>query len=214
MIGTDELIDTLARDVPAVSPNFARGRIAVALAAGGLTTLVLVATLLGVRPDLDIAMAGPMFWLKVGYGGSLALVALLAASVLSRPEARPPRWTRAAVVPVAVLATVAMVEMASAPSNHRIAMWLGDSWQECPFLVGALSLPILLALFAAFRRLAPTRLQLTGGLLGLAAGALAATIYCLHCPESSAAFVLTWYSLGIVFAMIAGIILGPRLLRW
>ena len=59
-----------------------------------------------------------------------------------------------------------------------------------------------------------TRLRAAGGAAGLAAGAWAATIYCLHCPETSAIFVLTWYSVGIMLAAGAGAVLGPRLMRW
>ncbi|MBL7372919.1 DUF1109 family protein, partial [Escherichia coli] len=44
--------------------------------------------------------------------------------------------------------------------------------------------------------------------------AFAATVYCIHCPEVSAIFVLTWYSLGILLAASIGALLGPRLLRW
>ena len=42
------------------------------------------------------------------------------------------------------------------------------------------------------------RTRAAGAAAGLAAGAFAATVYCLHCPEVSAIFVLTWYSLGIL----------------
>jgi hypothetical protein len=55
---------------------------------------------------------------------------------------------------------------------------------------------------------------LTGAVIGLGAGAAAATVYCLHCPEASATFVLSWYSLGIGFAATIGAAIGPRLLRW
>jgi hypothetical protein len=51
-------------------------------------------------------------------------------------------------------------------------------------------------------------------LAGLAAGATATLVYCLHCPESTASFVVTWYSLGIGLAGLVGAWLGPRLLRW
>ena len=81
-------------------------------------------------------------------------------------------------------------------------------------VVFTLALPIFAGLLWSFRRLAPTRLRLTGATAGLAAGAWAATLYCLHCPESSALFVLTWYTLGMGLAAIAGALLGPRLLRW
>jgi hypothetical protein len=84
----------------------------------------------------------------------------------------------------------------------------------CPFYVLALAVPIFAGLLWSFRRLAPTRLRAAGAAAGLAAGAWAATIYCLHCPEASAIFVLTWYTLGIVLAAAIGALLGPRVLRW
>jgi hypothetical protein len=77
-----------------------------------------------------------------------------------------------------------------------------------------LAIPIFVGLLWSFRRLAPTRLRAAGAAAGLAAGAFSATIYCLHCPEVSAVFVLTWYSLGIVLASALGALVGPRLLRW
>jgi hypothetical protein len=81
-------------------------------------------------------------------------------------------------------------------------------------LLLTLALPIFAGLLRSFRRLAPTRLRAAGAAAGLAAGAWAAAIYCLHCPEVSALFVLTWYSLGILLATAAGALLGPRLMRW
>jgi hypothetical protein len=93
-------------------------------------------------------------------------------------------------------------------------MLLGKSWIFCPWLVLLLAAPIFVGLLWSFRRLAPTRLRAAGAVAGLAAGAWAATVYCLHCPEVSALFVLTWYSLGIALAAGVGALLGPRLLRW
>jgi hypothetical protein len=93
-------------------------------------------------------------------------------------------------------------------------MWLGASWKVCPWLVLTLAMPIFIGLLWSFRRMAPTRLREAGAVAGLAAGAWAATIYCLHCPEVSAIFVLTWYSLGILLAAGIGALLGPKLMRW
>jgi hypothetical protein len=78
----------------------------------------------------------------------------------------------------------------------------------------ALSLPIFVGLLWSYRRFAPTHLRAAGATAGLSAGAWAATLYCLHCPEVSAMFVLTWYSLGIGLATLLGALVGPRLLRW
>jgi len=46
------------------------------------------------------------------------------------------------------------------------------------------------------------------------AGGVGASVYGLHCPEMTAAFVVTWYSLGVAACAAVGALLGPRLLRW
>jgi hypothetical protein len=71
-----------------------------------------------------------------------------------------------------------------------------------------------IGLLWSFRRFAPQRMRAAGAVAGLAAGAWGATIYSLHCQESAAIFVLTWYSLGMVLATTIGAALGTRLLRW
>jgi hypothetical protein len=91
---------------------------------------------------------------------------------------------------------------------------MGKSAMICPFLVLGLAVPIFLALLRALGKLAPSRLRSAGALAGVTAGASAALVYCLHCPESTASFVVTWYSGGIALAGLIGALLGPRLLRW
>jgi hypothetical protein len=213
-MNTEDLIDSLAQDLRPVPRGLARLRVAIALIAGVLAGVILLSLTYGIRPDLDIAMAGMMFWMKLGYTASIALVALAAAVVLMRPEAKAPRWLWLALVPVVLIAVKSASEMITAPDDKRMAMWLGQSWAICPAIVLALSLPIMATLMFAARSLAPTQLRLTGAVIGLASGAAAATIYCLHCPEATATFVLSWYTLGIVLAAGVGALLGPKLLRW
>jgi hypothetical protein len=117
-------------------------------------------------------------------------------------------------VPVLLLAGLGIGEFANAPAPERLAMLLGKSWKVCPLLLLTLAVPLFVGLLRSFRRLAPTRLRAAGAAAGLAAGAWAATIYCLHCPEVSALFVLMWYSLGILLAAGAGALVGPRFMRW
>ena len=62
--------------------------------------------------------------------------------------------------------------------------------------------------------MAPTRPALTGAISGLAAGALAAMLYSLHCTENSFAFFALWYSAGMGLTAILGAGLGARFLRW
>ena len=211
---TDDLIANLAADVSPVPRYALSRRLAAGLALGAVVTLLAVGAGLGFRPDLWLAMHGAMFWIKWLYTGSLALCASLATLRLARPDAGMTGWLWMACLPVLGLVAISVDELASVPSSQWLAMWLGASWKVCSTNVFLLSVPIFAGLLRSFRRLAPTRLRLAGATAGLTAGAWGATLYCLHCPESSAIFVLTWYTLGMALAAAVGAMLGPRLLRW
>ncbi len=211
---TASLINSLAKDLRPVSPRAVERRIALALAAGMAVSALITAAGLGIRADLLIALQGHVFWMKACYVGTLALLAACASTRLARPDTAPPRWLWLFSLPVLVLAILAAAELARTPPQDWMALWLGKSWKLCPILVLGLSVPIFLALLRALAKLAPTRLRSAGALAGIAAGASAALVYCLHCPESTASFVITWYSAGIALAGLIGALLGPRLLRW
>lgn len=213
-MNTDELIATLSADVPRVPRHALARRIAFGVVAGSAGATMLLAAMLGFRADLGVAMGGFSFWMKWVYGMSLGAAAIYAVSRLARPTRGPLRALWLLSAPVLVLAGIGIGELARTPSAEWLAMWLGDSWNVCPFYVLALAAPIFAGLLWSFRKLAPTRLRAAGAAAGLAAGAWAATIYCLHCPEASAIFVLTWYTLGILLSTGLGALLGPRVLRW
>ncbi len=211
---TDDLIRSLAGDVAPIAPHALQQRIALGIAGGAAVTLILILLGLGVRPDLADALHGFSFWMKAVYTATIAIGAVVTTVHLARPDAargKPSLWL---LLPVAALSAIAANELLQVPQSERLALWLGQSWRVCSTLVLLYSIPIFIGLLWAFRRMAPTRLRSAGAAAGLASGACAATIYSLHCPEVSAAFVLTWYSLGIGLAAALGAVLGPRLLRW
>jgi hypothetical protein len=211
---TEQLILRLTREVPVVRRHVVARRIALGMVCGAVITAVLVVTVLGVRPDLHSAVHGFSFWMKWTYTISLGAIAVAATARLARPTGLSlrPLWPLA--VPALLLTGLGIGELVRTPARQWLAMWLGHSWKVCPWLVLTLALPIFIGLLWSFRALAPARLRAAGATAGLAAGAWAATIYCLHCPEVSALFVLTWYSLGILLAALMGALLGPKLLRW
>ncbi len=213
-MNTEQLIEQLAGDMRPVGRRARARRLALGIVMGGVAPLAFVTLALGIRPDLRVAMHGFAFWMKWTYTISLGLVAVAITARLARPE--PVRLARfwPATLPFVVLALVGIAEMARVSRGDWLAMWLGESWRVCPWLVLGLSAPIFAGLLWSFQRLAPTRLRAAGAAAGLTAGAWAATLYCLHCPEVSAIFVLTWYTLGIALAAGVGALLGPRLLRW
>lgn len=213
-MNTDDLIRQLASDTRPVARNSIARRLAIGVVAGAIASALLILASIGVRPDLGEAMRSASFWIKWGYTLSLSIAALMATVQLARPDSGRlyGLWTLA--VPVLLLGAVGLLELARTPSSQWLAMWLGHSWKSCPWLVLSLSVPIFAGLLWSFRRLAPTRLRAAGASAVLSAGAFAATVYCIHCPEVSAIFVLTWYSLGILLASLLGMLVGPRLLRW
>ena len=213
-MNTDELISSLIADVRPVPRAAVGRRLAVGVIAGMIASTLLVIVVLGLRPDLRMAMHGGTFWMKWGYTISLAAVAIHVAAQLARPDPGSLRRMWLIAVPVLVLAALGVGELVRTPRADWLAMWLGHTWSKCPALVLILAVPIFIGLLWSFRRLAPTRLRAAGAAAGLAAGAFSATVYCLHCPEVSAIFVLTWYSLGMLLAAAFGAIAGPRLLRW
>ncbi len=213
-MNTEALIQSLSENLKPVPRHALGRRLAVGIGAGGVVTLVLIGLGLGFRPDLDLAMRGYSFWMKWAYTISIGVCALFMVARLARPDTVRLRWLWLIAVPFLLLAAIGVTEMAHVPPGDWLSMWLGQSWKRCPWLVLMLSAPIFVGLLWSFRQLAPTRLRMAGAAAGLAAGACAATLYCLHCPEVSAIFVLTWYTLGIALAAGIGALLGPRLLRW
>ena len=211
---TDELVDLLARAPAADVPAAPAPRYAAAAGAAAVGALLPMAALLGVRPDLAQAAGSPMFWVKVGFVASIAAVALPANLRLARPGARLGALPALLAAIVVAMWMLAAVVLARAPGGERVALVLGETWRVCPLAIAGLALPGFVAFLWAMRGLAPTRPVRAGAAAGLLAGALAATAYTLHCPESQAPFLAVWYLLGILAPAAAGALVGPRLLRW
>lgn len=211
---TDELIRSLGGDLRPVPSYALERRLGGSVVIGAIVTLVLVTSCLGLRPDLAIAVTGSTFWMKFGYTLTVGLGALTVTARLARPDSKRLGALKFLLIPFALVAGIAAVELVRSPVPTWSTLWFGESWKLCPFLIFGLAVPIYLGLVVAFRRFAPSRLTATGGVAGLAAGGIAAAIYCLHCPEASALFVLTWYTLGMALAALGGALAGSRLLRW
>lgn len=212
-MNSDDLINQLVHDFRPVPRHALSWRLIAGIALGAVISFAVVLQL-GFRPDLWIAMHSFAFWMKWIYTASLGIGAVAATIKLARPDTPPMGWLWVLALPVLGLAAISMFELANTPTSQWLEMWLSKSWKVCSSLVFLLALPIFGGLLWSFRKLAPTRLRAAGATAGLTAGAWGATIYCLHCPEVSAIFVLTWYTLGIGAASLVGALAGPRLLRW
>lgn len=211
---TDDLVSMLATGAGAVAPHQAARRYATAVCLGAVGAALLMATLLGPRRDLAAAMMLPMFWAKAAFVTSFAAASLLAAWRLSRPGVSL-AWVPGALgTPLLAIWALAAAVLLRADASQRTALFFGDTWNSCPFLIALLSTPVFVAVVWAMQGLAPTRLRLAGAAAGLLAGAVATMVYSVHCPEIGAPFIGFWYLLGMLIPTAAGTALGPRLLRW
>lgn len=212
---TDELIALLATGAGPVEPEFASRRFSMSLGWGVSATILAMAIMLGVRPDIGEAVSKPMFWLKLGFPLIIALAMYHAASVLARPGTRLGRAPAATLA--AVLAAVwitAVIGLLNAVPGSRSTLVFGDTWLFCLVSIPLLSIPVFVAAIWAMKGLAPTRPTLAGAAAGLLAGSVSATVYALHCPELAPPFIATWYVLGMAVPTLAGAVLGPSVLRW
>ena len=211
---TDELVTLLATGAGPVEPNASSRRYATALGWGAFGATLLMAILLGVRPDLDAAARLPMFWIKLALPAFLTVASLVAASRLSRPGAQLGRLPAALAAPVLAVWLLTAYVLLAAPPPERVELVMGRTWQYCLFSLPMLSVPVFVATFWAMKGLAPTRLALAGAAAGLLAGAIGALVYALHCPEMEAPFLGVWYVAGMLIPAAAGALLGPIVLRW
>lgn len=209
-----DLARKLAADLAPVPPSSVPRRLIAGVGAGTVVSIVWVLAVLHLRPDLGEAMSTPMFWAKLVYPLSLALIAGLAAERLARPAAPAGARLSWLAAPFAAVAVAAVVQLATSPAGAHHAIVMGGSARVCPFLVLASSIPPLLGLVWAMRGLAPTRLREAGAVVGLAAGGIGAFAYAWHCTEWGAPFLALWYTAGILAASLLGALLGPLLLRW
>lgn len=212
---TDDLAVMLATGVDRVDVNAPRRRLVSAVAWGGLGAVLLMLALLGLNPELQHVAQLGKFWGKVGFVAAIAGAAWWAVARLSRPGARV-----GAAPPVAFALTIlamfgwAAVVLAGADSAGRATLFFGNTWAVCPFLIAMLAAPVFGAVLWAMKELAPTRLRAAGAAAGALSGAVGALAYAFHCPEIEPPFIAFWYSLGILVPVIAGMLIGHKVLRW
>lgn len=211
---TDELIQRLAADARPLHRAAAVRRLSAGIALGAALALAAIAAGLGAPLQAVQTTGVAAFAMKL-----LFCVAMFAASFTLLLRAGRPghelrrRWLWLLVPPALVAISAAMELSLSAP-EFGDDQWPGSTWQTCLLAITIFSVPVFAGIWWAFQRLAPTRLRLAGLLAGLTAGSASATVYALYCPETAATFLLSFYSAGILAAGVAGMAAGPRLLRW
>lgn len=208
---TDKLIDALVTD-RATRASLSRSLVG-ALVVGGLVSLVAFLATLGVRADINAALATWRFDLKI----VLVLLALALAFGFCLAASRPTATGREALrlLPLAALATIAVgIEVVVLPGEAWANRLIGSNALICLCAIPLFSAAPLVAVLAILRTGAPASPTLAGAAAGLLAATTGAALYAFHCFDDSPLFVVTWYSLAALPVILLGAFAGRRFLRW
>lgn len=211
---TDDLISLMtASHMPVDS-----GRLRCATWVWALATLAVTAALvlltLGARADLSRALMTLPVIAKVLLGASVAGIALVLFHSSLRPGLKPARRLPLVLLPIALVMSWGLLTLAQAPAEQWSMLTFGHHWRGCLAAISLYALCPLVALLALARRGAPVDGSFTGACAGLASAGLATVAYSLHCPEDTAPFLATWYTLAIAAVTTLGTLVFPRFLRW
>lgn len=210
---TQELIGLLAGDVQTVQAP-ARQQVARASLMAGLVCTAMLLTLWGINPHIRQMTAQPAFIVKMLWLAGLISCSTYGLLRLARPGVSAGHTAGGLLLCLLTMVGLGLAQSLQAQAGARQALWMGTSWQVCSASIAALALPVLAALLWALRQLAPTRPALAGAVAGVMAGSLAASVYSLHCTETSFAFFALWYVAGIAAVSVLGALGGQRFLRW
>tara|TARA_R110002020_G_scaffold40093_3_gene118590 strand:+ start:174 stop:815 length:642 start_codon:yes stop_codon:yes gene_type:complete len=182
---------------------------------GGLTLLagLIVATALGVRDDLMTGMADAMFFLRSGVLLMLGIATAITAVNMARPGVGKLSrgWIWALITAALFPLTAAIMSAIAMPPVEALRPMEG---LKCLTVSGIAALAIGSGLTLWLRQGAPTSPERAGWLVGLAAGALGAAAYNLHCPFNDIYYIGLWFTIPVLLSAIVGRLLVPRLIRW
>jgi hypothetical protein len=114
-------------------------------------SVVLLLTLLGVRPNLLEELTWPAFWSKLVFSLALAAAGWLAVRRLCAPGARTaalPFYLGAPVLAIWLASAVALLQ--AAPETRAVLFW-GSTWRYCPLLIALISAPLFAAMLTIMR---------------------------------------------------------------
>lgn len=211
---TDQLISLMTASHQPVDTGWLRratwlSALCALAALGGLVLLVL-----GARPDFGNAWLTAPVLAKMLLGASVAGIALPLFQRSLRPGLAAARRLPLAALPIMLVGGWAVLALAQAPAEQWSALIFGRYWRACLVTVPLYALLPLVALLLLARRGAPVDGSLTGACAGLASAGLAIVAYSLHCPDDTAPFLATWYTIAIASVTAIGALIFPRFLRW
>ena len=211
---TDELIAVMTAGHRPVDTGWLRRATGLCALAALALTVLLVLIVLGPRPDLAGAWSTSPVIAKALLGASVAGTALVLFQRSLRPGLKPGRKLPLVALPVALVVAWALATLTQAPVADWSTLIFGRYWRACLVAVPLYALVPLIVLCGLARRGAPVDGRLTGACAGLASAGLAILAYSLHCPDDTAPFLATWYTIAIAAVTGTGALVFPRFLCW
>jgi hypothetical protein len=211
---TDDLISLMTASHRPVDTRWLRRVTWLCALAALAVTAVLVLLVLGARHDLASAWLTVPVVAKALFGAGVAGIALTLFQRSLRPGLKPGRYLPLVAVPIALVAGWAVLALSRVPAEQWSTLIFGNYWRACLIAVPLYALVPLAVLCGLARCGAPVDGRLTGTCAGLASAGLATIAYTLHCPDDTAPFLATWYTLAIAAVTGLGALTFPRLLRW
>lgn len=206
----DQLSGTLPVGVERRAGRFYLGAMGLAF----VFALLIAVGWLGVRSDIVAAANTSIFWAKLLCPIALSGLSLLAASWSAHPGVDIRAPVVAILLGVVTYWLFAAAPLIDAPAEQVRAQLWGGTWRECPLYIALIAAPLMVPTMFWLRRFGPVAPRASGALAGLFCGTLAASLYSLHCRESSFVFLGAWYLLGALIPAAIGALMGRRLLAW
>ncbi len=206
-------IEALVADLTPVRTVQSRIGVALTLAAATAASLW-VGLWYGLRADIVAGAPDPLVLLRAGALLLLGLATLLAVSAAARPTVgqRHNGWVWA--LAAALLFPLAAAIMLAWTGKMPIEELSPTTGRYCLQITGISAIGIGGVLTAWLRTGAPTNIERSGWLVGLASGSLGALAYSLHCPMANIYYIGLWYTLAVGLAAVAGRLIVPHIIRW
>ena len=213
-MNTEELITSLAARAPEGGQQAVALRLATGLSMGVAGAGAFLLLFSGVDGSgAQMAAFDTPFW-KIAYSIALAISGLVVTLQFASPEASTSRRHLLLVLPVMMMAMVAMTELFTSPPETWLRLMFGYGVLSCVTTIFVISPPIFAGMFWAFRRFAASDYKLAGAAIGALSGAMAGALYAAVSGDAPACFVFIWYSVSVAATAFAGALMGPRFLRW
>ena len=207
---TTQLIDFLGKNVEPVDRRQLPCNLLMSLSFGLAAAVVAINLVLGIRTDLYQSRPTEFVLLKLLFTATVVILASASLLRLERPGGEKTTHLIVPALPIIAISVFAAINLLVAPQT----MLIGHEWSKCLISIPLLASLPFAAIVYAVRKGAPTDLRRTGGVAGLAAGALAATAYALHGTGDALPYIALWYGSAISLSALAGALLGPRMLHW